>query len=208
MTILEQVQADTRDAMKAGERERVGALRMIANALQQDAKEGKGDEVAVLRRERKRRLEAAEAFREGGGADRPPPRRPRRELIETYLPAQLSRRRARGARGRRRRGGGRRRAPRRWARSWESSCRRSRGAPTASASAHGSERLSQPLARRQLTLDNAVAAELAGLGGLRPAGARGSRRLRRPPARQRPHARRRGGRRPRGRGRSSTSSSA
>src|SRR6476619_3289059 len=53
--------------MKAGERDRVGALRMISNALQQDAKEGKGDEVAVLRRERKRRLEAATAFREGGG---------------------------------------------------------------------------------------------------------------------------------------------
>ena len=59
MSVLEQVQADTRDAMKAGERERVGALRMISNALQQDAKQGKGDEVAVLRRERKSRLEAA-----------------------------------------------------------------------------------------------------------------------------------------------------
>ena len=66
MSILEQVQADTRDAMRAGERERVGALRMVANALQQDAKEGGSDEVAVLRRERKKRLEAADAFREGG----------------------------------------------------------------------------------------------------------------------------------------------
>ena len=55
--------------MKAGERERVGALRMIVDALQQDAKLGKGDEVAVLQRERKKRLEAAEAYREAG-ADR------------------------------------------------------------------------------------------------------------------------------------------
>ena len=70
MSILEQVQADTRDAMKAGERNRVGALRLVANALQQEAKEGKDDEVAVLRRERKRRLEAASAYREGGGEDR------------------------------------------------------------------------------------------------------------------------------------------
>ena len=70
MSILERVQADTRDAMKAGERDRVGALRMLVNALQQDAKEGKGDEVAVLQRERKRRLEAAEAYREGGRAER------------------------------------------------------------------------------------------------------------------------------------------
>ena len=90
MSILEQVQADTRDAMKAGERDRVGALRMLANALQQDAKLGDGDEVAVLQRERKRRLEAAEAYREGGSDERPRPRRRRRALIETYLPEQLS----------------------------------------------------------------------------------------------------------------------
>ena len=83
MSVLEQVQADTRDAMKAGERERVGALRMISNALQQDAKEGKGDEVAVLRRERKRRLEAATAFREGG-------EEAEADLIEAYLPAEIS----------------------------------------------------------------------------------------------------------------------
>jgi uncharacterized protein YqeY len=90
MAILEQVQADTRDAMKAGERERVGALRMISNALQQDAKEGKGDEVAVLRRERKRRLEAATAFREGGGDERAAAEEAEAELIEAYLPAEIS----------------------------------------------------------------------------------------------------------------------
>ena len=64
MSVLEQVQADVRTAMKAGERERAGALRMIVDSLQQDAKLGKGDEVAVLQRERKKRLEAAEAYRE------------------------------------------------------------------------------------------------------------------------------------------------
>jgi uncharacterized protein YqeY len=90
MAILDQVQADTRDAMKAGERKRVGALRMISNALQQDAKEGKGDEVAVLRRERKRRLEAATAFREGGGDERAAAEEAEAELIEAYLPAEIS----------------------------------------------------------------------------------------------------------------------
>src|SRR5947207_2140870 len=59
MSILERVQADTREAMKAGERDRVGALRLVANALQQEAKEGEADEVAALRRERRRRLEDA-----------------------------------------------------------------------------------------------------------------------------------------------------
>jgi uncharacterized protein len=89
-TILERVQADTREAMKAGERERVGALRMVTNALQQEAKEGEGDEVAVLRRERKRRLEAAEAYREGGSADRAEAEEAEAEVISAYLPAELS----------------------------------------------------------------------------------------------------------------------
>ena len=58
MSVLEQVQADVRTAMKAGERERAAALRMVVDSLQQDAKLGNGDEVAVLQRERKKRLEA------------------------------------------------------------------------------------------------------------------------------------------------------
>jgi uncharacterized protein YqeY len=89
-TILERVQADTRVAMKAGDRDRVGALRMIASALQQEAKEGKGDELAALRRERKRRLEAASAFREGGGDERAAAEESEAELIGDYLPAELS----------------------------------------------------------------------------------------------------------------------
>jgi uncharacterized protein len=90
MSILERVQADTRDAMKAGERERVGALRMVANALQQDAKLGDRDEVAVLQRERKKRLEAAEAFREGGRVDSAESEEAEARAIEAYLPEQLS----------------------------------------------------------------------------------------------------------------------
>jgi uncharacterized protein len=90
MSILERVQADTRAAMKAGERERVGALRLVTNALQQDAKVGRDDEVAVLRRERKRRLEAATAFREGGNEARADAEESEAELIQAYLPAELS----------------------------------------------------------------------------------------------------------------------
>jgi len=88
--ILEQVQADTREAMKAGERERVAALRLIADALQKDAKAGGEDEVAVLRRERKRRLEAAEAYSEGGSSEREEAERAEAAEIERYLPAELS----------------------------------------------------------------------------------------------------------------------
>jgi uncharacterized protein YqeY len=90
MAILEQVQADVRTAMKAGERERAAALRMVVDSLQQDAKLGKGDEVAVLQRERKKRLEAAEAFRNGGRAEQADTEQSEAELIEAYLPQQLS----------------------------------------------------------------------------------------------------------------------
>jgi uncharacterized protein YqeY len=90
VSILERVQADTRAAMKAGERDRVGALRMVANALQQEAKQGQGDEIAALQRERKKRLEAAEAFRKGGSEDRATAEDAEAELIEVYLPEQLS----------------------------------------------------------------------------------------------------------------------
>jgi len=90
VSILQQVQADTRVAMKAGERDKVGALRMIANALQQEAKAGDADDVAVLRRERKRRLEAAEAYRDGGSVDRADAEEAEARLIETYLPAEIS----------------------------------------------------------------------------------------------------------------------
>jgi uncharacterized protein YqeY len=90
MSILEQVQSDTREAMKARDRERVGALRMVVDALQQDAKLGDGDEVAVLQRERKKRLDAAEAYRGGGSEERAAAEEAEAKLIEGYLPAQLS----------------------------------------------------------------------------------------------------------------------
>jgi uncharacterized protein len=90
MTILEQVQEDVRSAMKAGDRERAGALRMVVDALQQDAKLGKGDEVAVLRRERKKRLEAAQAYEQGGRGEQADAEQTEADLIEAYLPEQLS----------------------------------------------------------------------------------------------------------------------
>ena len=90
MSALEQAQADVRTAMKAGERERAAALRMIVDSLQQDAKLGKGDEVAVLQRERKKRLEAEQAFRDAGRDEQADAESFEAELIEAYLPDQLS----------------------------------------------------------------------------------------------------------------------
>ena len=87
---ISRVQSDAQAALKAGERERAAALRMVLDALQQDAKLGKGDEVAVLQRERKKRLEAAEAYRDAGRAEQADAEQREAALIEDYLPDQLS----------------------------------------------------------------------------------------------------------------------
>ena len=89
-SILERIQDDTRAAMKAGERDRVGTLRMLASSLQQNEKEGDGDAVAVLQRERKKRVEAAEAFESGGRAEQAEAERAEATLIDAYLPEQVS----------------------------------------------------------------------------------------------------------------------
>ena len=89
-SILERIQDDTRAAMKAGERDRVGTLRMLASSLQQNEKEGDGDAVAVLQRERKKRIEAAEAFESGGRAEQAEAERAEATLIDAYLPEQVS----------------------------------------------------------------------------------------------------------------------
>ena len=90
MSVTDRVKTDLTTAMKAGEKDRVGTLRLVLSELQKDAKEGAGDELAVLRRERKRRLEAAAAFRDGGRPELADAEEAEAELIEGYLPAELS----------------------------------------------------------------------------------------------------------------------
>jgi uncharacterized protein YqeY len=90
VTVLEQVRTDMTTAMKAGEKQRVGALRLVLSELQKDAKEGAGDELAVLRRERKRRLEAAEQFRDGGRPELAEQEESEATIIEAYLPSELA----------------------------------------------------------------------------------------------------------------------
>lgn len=90
MNIAEQVKTDAREALKAGDRKRASALRIIQDALQQEVKLGKGDELAALQRERKKRLEAAEAYREAGRDEQAGAEEFEAELIDGYLPAQLS----------------------------------------------------------------------------------------------------------------------
>ena len=75
--------------MKAGDKELVGALRLVLSELQKAAKEGSDDELAVLRRERKRRLDAEQQFRDGGRADLADKEQSEAEIISRYLPAEL-----------------------------------------------------------------------------------------------------------------------
>ena len=92
MSILERIQADTRDAMRDRDRERVGALRMLSSELQKALKEGGdgADEAAVLQRERKRRLEAAAAYREAERDDLARSEEREAAIVDEYLPRQLS----------------------------------------------------------------------------------------------------------------------
>jgi uncharacterized protein len=90
MVILDEIKTDLQGAMRAGEKQRVGALRLVLSELQKAAKEGADDELAVLRRERKRRLEAAGAYRDAGREDLADGEQAEAELISGYLPAELS----------------------------------------------------------------------------------------------------------------------
>jgi hypothetical protein len=89
MTVAEQLRTDMTSAMKAGEKTRVGALRLVLSELQKAAKDGGEDELAVLRRERKRRLEAAAQFRDGGRPELADQEESEAQLIAGYLPAEL-----------------------------------------------------------------------------------------------------------------------
>lgn len=90
MSAADQIREDAQAALKEGDRKRASALRMIQDVLQQESKLGKGDEIGALQRERKKRIEAAEAFADAGRYEQAEDERFEAELITAYLPAQLS----------------------------------------------------------------------------------------------------------------------
>jgi uncharacterized protein YqeY len=93
--VIERIQSELHKAMRAGERTRVDALRLMLSALQKAAKDGPAgsftdaDAEAVLRRERKQRLEAAEAYRAAGHADRAAKEEADVPVIDEFLPAAM-----------------------------------------------------------------------------------------------------------------------
>lgn len=89
MSITDAVKGDLVVAMKSGEKDRVATLRLVLSELQKAVKEGSTDELAVLRRERKRRAEAEQAFRDGGRAELADAEAAEALIIAGYLPAEL-----------------------------------------------------------------------------------------------------------------------
>jgi uncharacterized protein YqeY len=94
--MIERVQSALQTAMRGGDRPRVDALRLMLSALQKAAKDKPAGEFtdadaeAVLRRERKQRIEAAEVYREAGHADRAAREEADVPVIEEFLPQAMS----------------------------------------------------------------------------------------------------------------------
>ena len=93
--MIERIQAEMRDSLRAGTAERTGALRLLLAALQRAAKDGSGElteerELGVLRRERKQRVEAAEAYRAAQRPDRAEAEEAEVAIIDEFLPAAMS----------------------------------------------------------------------------------------------------------------------
>jgi len=94
MSLIEEIEGELKDAMRARDSERRDALRLILNALKGSRKElqrplTEGEELQVLQRERKRRLEAAEAFRSGGREEQAVKEERELEILEEFMPEPL-----------------------------------------------------------------------------------------------------------------------
>jgi len=94
-TLREQIHDELTAAMKAGDKVRLGTLRMLTAAIVIREKEVlhelSDDEVReVAAREVKRRTESIEAFKQGGREDLVAKERAEREILAAYAPEQLT----------------------------------------------------------------------------------------------------------------------
>jgi len=91
MSLIVQIEEELKTAMRARNQERTDALRLTLASLRSAEKEvqrplKEDEELHVLQRERKRRVEAAEAFR-GGGRDEQAAKEERElEIIQEFMP--------------------------------------------------------------------------------------------------------------------------
>lgn len=95
MSLIEEIEGELKEAMRARDAERRDALRLILNALKNSEKElqrplTENEELQVLQRERKRRIEAAEAFRAGGREEQAAAEERELAILEEFMPEPLS----------------------------------------------------------------------------------------------------------------------
>ena len=95
MTLIPRIEEELKDSMRSGDTERRDALRLVLNALRGAEKElqrplNDAEELQVLQRERKRRLESAEAFRDGGRDEQAATEERALTILEEFMPAPLS----------------------------------------------------------------------------------------------------------------------
>src|SRR6266480_1156878 len=98
MTLLERVDADLKDAMRAKDATRLSVLRMLKAALKNAAIEKSGadaemsdaEAVQVIRKQVKQRQDSIESFEKGGRAELAAKEKTELELLNSYLPQQMS----------------------------------------------------------------------------------------------------------------------
>jgi uncharacterized protein YqeY len=94
MSLIVRIERELKDAMRARDEERTSTLRLTLAALRSADKElgralKEDEELQVLQRERKRRTEAAEAFRGGGRDERADLEERELAVIEEFMPEPL-----------------------------------------------------------------------------------------------------------------------
>ena len=95
MSLTAHIEEELKEARLARDEDRRDALSLVLNALRAAEKElqrplSDDEELQVLQRERKRRVEAADAFRSGGRDEQADAEEYELEVIEEFMPEQLS----------------------------------------------------------------------------------------------------------------------
>ena len=95
MTLIERIEDEVKDAMRGGEAERRDALRLILASLKGAEKElqrplSEQEELQVLQRERKKRIEAAEAFRAAGREEQAAAEERELAVLQEFMPEPLT----------------------------------------------------------------------------------------------------------------------
>jgi uncharacterized protein len=95
VTLIGRIEDEVKDAMRARDSDRRDALRLILSSLQGAEKElqrplSEQEELQVLQRERKKRIEAAEAFRAGGRDEQAESEERELAVLQEFMPEPLS----------------------------------------------------------------------------------------------------------------------